>query len=104
VAVDAAASRTVRIALSAWFWVCGIVTASFLGRLIAAAGRPVPHYLPDEYIYPSLARSFAEHGRRVTLRFNVPGGGAWSLHFSSRKQGYIADRAVSVLSPVVSFR
>jgi hypothetical protein len=63
VAVDAAASRTVRLALPAWFWVSGIVTASFLGRLIAAAGRPVPHYLPDEYIYPSLARSIAEHGR-----------------------------------------
>jgi hypothetical protein len=63
VAVDAAASRTVRIALPAWLWVSGIVTASFLGRLIAAAARPVPHYLPDEYIYPSLARSFAEHGR-----------------------------------------
>jgi hypothetical protein len=63
VAIDAAASRTVRLALPAWFWLSGIVTASFLGRLIAAAGRPVPHYLPDEYIYPSLARSFAEHGR-----------------------------------------
>ena len=62
-AVDAAASRTVRIALPAWLWVSGIATASFFGRLIAAAGRPVPHYLPDEYIYPSLARSFAEHGR-----------------------------------------
>ncbi|HSC73661.1 MAG TPA: hypothetical protein VLB89_05805, partial [Gaiellaceae bacterium] len=62
-AVDAAASRSVRIAVPSWLWVSGIVTASFLGRLIAAAGRPVPHYLPDEYIYPSLARSFAEHGR-----------------------------------------
>jgi hypothetical protein len=61
--IDAAASRTVRIALPAWLWVSGIVTASFFGRLIAATGRPVPHYLPDEYIYPSLARSFAEHGR-----------------------------------------
>jgi hypothetical protein len=63
VAVDAAASRTVRVALPAWLWVSGIVTASFFIRLIAAAARPVPHYLPDEYIYPSLARSFAEHGR-----------------------------------------
>jgi hypothetical protein len=63
VAVDAAASRTVRIALPAWLWVSGVVGASFLARLIAAAGRPVPHYLPDEYIYPSLARSFAEQGR-----------------------------------------
>jgi hypothetical protein len=63
VAVDAAASRTVRIALPAWLWVSGVVGASFFARLIAAAGRPVPHYLPDEYIYPSLARSFAEQGR-----------------------------------------
>ena len=71
-AVDAAASRADRersnpfarlAAVPAWFWVAGIVVASFCGRLIAAAGRPVPHYLPDEYIYPSLARSFAEHGR-----------------------------------------
>ena len=51
-AVDAAASRTDRArsnpfarlaAVPAWLWVAGIVTASFLGRLIAAAGRPVPH-------------------------------------------------------------
>src|SRR3954447_13106618 len=71
-AVDAAASRTDRApsnpfarlaAVPAWFWVAGIVVASFCGRLIAAAGRPVPHYLPHEYIYPSLARSFAEPGR-----------------------------------------
>jgi hypothetical protein len=26
------------------------------------------------------------------------------LHFRSKKQGYIADRAVSVLAPVVVFR
>jgi len=72
VAVDAAASRSGRegsnplarlAAVPAWLWVSGIVAASFGARLIAAAGRPVPHYLPDEYIYPSLARSFAEHGQ-----------------------------------------
>jgi hypothetical protein len=39
------------------------MAASFGGRLLAAAGRVTPDYLPDEYIYPSLARSFAEHGR-----------------------------------------
>jgi hypothetical protein len=71
VAVDAAASRTVRIALPAWLWLSGIVCASFFGRLIAAAGRPVPHYLPDEYIYPSLARSFAEHGRPMIRGVDV---------------------------------
>ena len=73
-AVDAAATRTDRApsnpfarlaAVPAWLWLTGVVVASFCGRLIAAAGRPVPHYLPDEYIYPSLARSFAEHGRPV---------------------------------------
>ena len=31
--------------------------------MLAAAGRVVPYYLPDEYIYPSLARNFAAHGR-----------------------------------------
>jgi len=50
-------------ALPAWFWLAGIVLASFGGRLLAAAGRLTPYYLPDEYIYPSLARSLAEHGR-----------------------------------------
>jgi hypothetical protein len=50
-------------ALPAWVWLTGLVAASFGGRLLAAAGRVVPYYLPDEYIYPSLARSFAEHGR-----------------------------------------
>jgi len=40
-----------------------MVAASFGGRLLAALGRVAPYYLPDEYIYPSLARSFAEHGR-----------------------------------------
>jgi hypothetical protein len=72
VAVEVAASRTDRegsnafarlAAVPAWVWLGGIVAASFGGRLIAAAGRLAPHYLPDEYIYPSLARSFAEHGR-----------------------------------------
>jgi hypothetical protein len=73
VAVDLAASRPEpaanpavlrRVAaVPAWIWLAGIVGASLGGRLIAAAGRIVPYYLPDEYIYPSLARSFAEHGR-----------------------------------------
>jgi hypothetical protein len=71
-AVDAAVSRTDRAgsntfarlaAIPAWVWLAGIMAASFGGRLIAAAGRVAPYYLPDEYIYPSLARSFAEHGR-----------------------------------------
>ncbi len=71
-AVEAAAARTDRelarplarlAAVPAWVWIAGIMAASFGGRLIAAAGRLAPYYLPDEYIDPSLARSFAEHGR-----------------------------------------
>jgi hypothetical protein len=50
-------------AVPTWIWLAGIMLASVGGRLIAAAGRATPDYLPDEYIYPSLARSFAEHGR-----------------------------------------
>jgi hypothetical protein len=50
-------------AVPAWVWVAGIVVASFGGRLFAAVARLTPYYLPDEYIYPSLARSLAEHGR-----------------------------------------
>ncbi len=52
-------------AVPAWVWLAGIVAASFGGRLLAALGRVAPYYLPDEYIYPSLARGFAEHGRPV---------------------------------------
>lgn len=71
-AVEAVASRTDRegsnalarlAAVPVWIWLGGIVAASFAGRLIAAAGRATPDYLPDEYIYSSLARSLAEHGR-----------------------------------------
>jgi hypothetical protein len=50
-------------ALPAWVWLTGLVAASFGGRVLAAAGRVVPYYLPDEYIYPSLARGFAQQGR-----------------------------------------
>ena len=58
-------------AVPAWVWLCGIVAGSFVGRLIAAAGRVVPYYLPDEYMYPSLARSFAEHGRPMIRGIGV---------------------------------
>jgi len=43
-------------------------------------------------------------GERVSLHFHVPGGGPWSVHFQSDKQGYLGDRAVSSLAPVVRFR
>jgi hypothetical protein len=50
-------------AVPAWVWLSSIVAASAGGRFLAALGRVAPYYLPDEYIYPSLARGFAEHGR-----------------------------------------
>jgi hypothetical protein len=43
-------------------------------------------------------------GGRVALQFHVPGGGPWSLHFKSTKQGYLGDRAVSARAPIVRFR
>ena len=76
-AVDVAAPRPeshispaprliVRVAaVPTWVWLAGMVTASFGGRFLAALARVAPYYLPDEYIYPSLARGFAEHGRPV---------------------------------------
>ncbi|HEX9381155.1 MAG TPA: hypothetical protein VF891_06625, partial [Gaiellaceae bacterium] len=42
-------------------------------------------------------------GRRTTLSFRVPAGGAWSLHFHSRKRGYVGDRAVSAVADKVTF-
>ena len=41
----------------------GIVGVSFLIRLVTALNHATPLYFPDEYIYGSLARSLAEHGR-----------------------------------------
>ena len=41
----------------------GIVGASFLIRFVVALAHATPLYFPDEYIYATLARSLAEHGR-----------------------------------------
>jgi hypothetical protein len=43
-------------------------------------------------------------GQRASLRFDVPRGGAWSLHFLAAKKGYLGDRAVSVRADSVRFR
>jgi hypothetical protein len=43
-------------------------------------------------------------GQRIALSFPVPGGGPWSLHFSSARPGYLGERAVSVRAERVSFR
>ena len=50
-------------AVPAWLWLGCIVAASFGTRLILALQRATPLYIPDEYIYSSLARSLAESGK-----------------------------------------
>jgi hypothetical protein len=42
-------------------------------------------------------------GQRVPLRFQVPAGGAWTLHFRAGGFGYVGDRAVGVQAPQISF-
>jgi hypothetical protein len=72
------------------------MAASFGGRLIAALGRPAPYYLPDEYIYPSLARSFAEHGRPL-----IRGAGA---HFPALLEPLVtAPVWFATRNPVTAF-
>src|SRR2546430_7879844 len=71
--------------------------ASFAGRFLAAASRPAPYYLPDEYIYPSLARGFAEHGRPL-----IRGVGA---HFPALLEPIATAPVWLVTSdPVTAFR
>ncbi len=50
-------------AVPARFVLAGIVGVSFFVRLLVALGHATPLYFPDEYIYGSIARSLAEHGR-----------------------------------------
>jgi len=73
VAIDFSAPRTDELrlpfglswisAIPARFVLAGIVSASFLVRLTVALAHATPLYFPDEYIYASIARSLAEHGR-----------------------------------------
>jgi hypothetical protein len=50
-------------AIPARLVLAGIVGASFLIRFVATLGHLTPQYFPDEYIYSSISRSLAEHGR-----------------------------------------
>jgi hypothetical protein len=50
-------------AVPARLLLAGIVAASFAVRFVAALGHTTPLYFPDEYIYSTIARSLAEHGR-----------------------------------------
>src|SRR5439155_13331538 len=84
-------------AVPGWVWLSGIMLASFAGPFPAAASRPAPYYLPDEYIYPSLARGFAEHGRPL-----IRGVGA---HFPALLDPIVTAPVWLVTSdPVTAFR
>ena len=50
-------------ALPARWALAGIVSVSFAARTLLALAHVTPVYLPDEYIYSELARSFATSGR-----------------------------------------
>jgi hypothetical protein len=73
VAIDLSAPRTEELrlplglagisAVPARLVLTGIVGASFLIRLLVALAHATPLYFPDEYIYASISRSLAEHGR-----------------------------------------
>ncbi|MDQ2968030.1 MAG: hypothetical protein M3R37_06895 [Actinomycetota bacterium] len=84
-------------AVPAWVWLTGIVLASLGGRLFAAVARLTPYYLPDEYIYPSLARSLAEHGRPL-----IRGAG---VHFPALLDPIVTAPVWLVTNdPVLAFR
>jgi hypothetical protein len=73
------------------------MVASFGGRLFAAVARLTPYYLPDEYIYPSLARSLAESGRPLIR-------GA-SVHFPALLEPIVTAPVWLVTNdPVTAFR
>jgi hypothetical protein len=84
-------------AVPAWVWLTGIVVASIGGRFFAAVARLAPYYLPDEYIYPSLARSLAEHGRPL-----IRGAG---VHFPALLDPIVTAPVWLVTNdPVTAFR
>ena len=58
---EAAASARLR-AVPVWAWLGSIVVAAAGVRWGLALGRAVPSYIPDEFLYTSLARSIGQHG------------------------------------------
>ena len=74
----------------------GIVGASFLIRFVAALGHLTPQYFPDEYIYASISRSLAEHGRPL-----IRGGPA---HFPALLEPLAAAPFWLFHDPALAFR
>ncbi|MFN2467944.1 MAG: ArnT family glycosyltransferase [Gaiellaceae bacterium] len=74
----------------------GIVCVSFAVRLVCAFAHAVPVYFPDEYIYSSLARGFAESGRP-----EVRGGVA---HFPALLEPLLAAPTWLFGDPMLAYR
>lgn len=57
-------ARPLGLSLTAVRWTVGaIVAVSFGVRTLLASAHVTPYYLPDEYVYPALARGIADSGR-----------------------------------------
>jgi hypothetical protein len=73
VAVDLAAApapglralRAVGLAVPARAALAGVVALSAVVRALASVTHTTPYFFPDEYLYPTFARGFAEHGHPV---------------------------------------
>ena len=73
-----------------------VVGASFLIRLAAALAHATPLYFPDEYIYGTIARSLAEHGRPL-----IRGGPA---HFPAMLEPLAAAPFWLFHDPLLAYR
>src|SRR2546423_1485780 len=106
VAIDFPARRLDELRLPLGLWrisaiparltLAGIVSASCLVRFVAALGHATPLYFPDEYIYASLARSLAEHGRPL-----IRGG---SAHFPALLEPLAAAPFWLSHDPLLAYR
>jgi hypothetical protein len=83
-------------AIPAKLVLAGVVGASFLIRFVAALGHATPLYFPDEYIYASLARSLADHGRPL-----IRGG---SAHFPALLEPLAAAPFWLFDDPLLAYR
>ena len=100
-AVDAASSTralgAARIAaVPARYALAGIVALSFVVRLGAVLAHAIPLYLPDEYIYGTLARSLAQSGK-LAIR-------GQPAHFPALLEPLLAAPFWLLHDPVVSYR
>ncbi|MDQ5820222.1 MAG: glycosyltransferase family 39 protein [Actinomycetota bacterium] len=82
--------------IPARFVLAGIVGASFCIRFVLALAHATPLYLPDEYIYASLARGIAETGRPV-----IRGGAA---HFPALLEPILASPFWLFGDPELAYR